>query len=63
MALAGCQAKEEALPREPEVPEGYTLQINASYQETKSAYARVVDALVGAVPKSRQVALVSFRDD
>lgn len=64
MALAGCQAKEESLPREPEVPEGYkTLQINASYQETKSAYARVVDALVGAVPKSRQVALVSFRDD
>lgn len=40
MALAACQAKEEALPREPEVPEGYkTLQINASYQETKSAYA------------------------
>ena len=39
MALAACQAKEEALPREPEVPEGYkTLQINASYQETKSAY-------------------------
>lgn len=38
-ALAACQAKEEALPREPEVPEGYkTLQINASYQETKSAY-------------------------
>lgn len=40
MALAACQAKEEALPREPEVPEGYkTLQINASYQETKTAYA------------------------
>lgn len=40
MALAACQAKEEALPREPEVPEGCkTLQINASYQETKSAYA------------------------
>lgn len=39
MALAACQAKEEALPREPEVPEGYkTLQINASYQETKSTY-------------------------
>ena len=40
MALAACQAKEEALPQEPEVPEGYkTLQINASYQETKTAYA------------------------